>query len=218
MDEALAKKLRLPSGGRIAVLEAPDGFLPALGLTEAAASLEPGAEADYDFVLAFNRSAADVERLAPSAIRAVKPDGLLWLCYPKGTSKLKTDINRDAGWKPVSDAGWEGIALVSVDDTWSAMRFRPREAVGKSRPSPAERRAAAANRAPEAPPEPPEDLLAALKAAPEAEAAFGRLAPSHKKEYVTWILEAKKAETRASRIAKTVDKLSKGLKRPSDKE
>ncbi|MBW5445056.1 hypothetical protein GE107_03125 [Cohnella sp. CFH 77786] len=218
MDEALVKKLRLPAGGRIAVLEPPEGYLASVGLGTDETRLDADAAAgSYDFVQVFARNSADVQRLAPAAIRAVKPDGLLWMCYPKGTSKLKTDINRDTGWKPVSDAGWEGIALVSLDDTWSSMRFRPASAVGKTRPSPAERRAAAADRPTAAPLETPEDLRRALDTVPEAAAVFDKLAPSHKKEYISWIVEAKKAETRASRIEKAVDKLGKGLKRPSDK-
>lgn len=217
LDEALAKKLRLPANGKIAVVEPPDHYLPLLGLTPDSATLTVGESAAYDFVQLFARHSADVERLAPAAIRAVNPDGLLWMCYPKGTSKLKTDINRDTGWKIVSDAGWEGIALVSIDETWSAMRFRPREAVGKSRPSPAERKAGSANKPAEPPLAAPDDFRAALDSVPEAAALFDRLAPSHKKEYVRWIVEAKKAETRASRIVKAVEKLGQGLKRPSDK-
>lgn len=38
---------------------------------------------------------------------------------------MKTDISRDAGWDAVHAAGWEGVAMVAIDDTWSAMRFRP---------------------------------------------------------------------------------------------
>lgn len=70
---------------------------------------------------------------------------------------------------------------------------------------------------PAAPLKMPEDLLAALDAAPEARQFYDKLAPSHKKEYVSWIVEAKREETRQSRIQKMVEKLSKGLKRPSDK-
>jgi hypothetical protein len=217
VDEALVKKLRLPENGRIAVIEPPEGYLEAIGRGPQDTELDPDASASYDFVQAFARNSADVVRLAPAAIRAVKPDGLLWMCYPKGTSKLKTDINRDTGWKMVAEAGWEGVALISVDDTWSSMRFRPVQAVGETRVSPAERRASAAGKEPPAALETPDDLRQALDAVPEAAAVFDKLAPSHKKEYVTWIVEAKKAETRASRIEKAVEKLGRGLKRPSDK-
>lgn len=180
----------------------------------------------FDYVQLFATDVAELDRLAPAALRAVKPDGLLWCCYPKGTAKIKTDLNRDRGWDIVTAAGWEGIAIVSIDDTWSALRFRPLAVVGKSRIPPAERRkqAAALAAAPGAtaasaagPLEVPEDLRRALDASPQAAAFFDRLAPSHKKEYIQWIVEAKREDTRLSRIGKTVAKLSEGLKRPSDK-
>lgn len=54
----------------------------------------------------------------------------------------------------------------------------------------------------------PEDFAAALAANPKAQAAYDRLAPSHKKAHVTAILGAKAAETRARRIAKAIADLS----------
>jgi uncharacterized protein YdeI (YjbR/CyaY-like superfamily) len=54
--------------------------------------------------------------------------------------------------------------------------------------------------------EPPE-LLAALAADPSARAAYDALPPSHRLEYARWISEAKQAETRASRAAKTIRRL-----------
>jgi hypothetical protein len=217
VDEALIKKLKLPQAERVAIIEPPEGYLGAIGKSSEETALESGVDAVYNFVQLFVRNSADVERLAPIAIRAVKPDGLLWMCYPKGTSKLKTDINRDTGWKIVSEAGWEGVALVSVDDTWSSMRFRPRAAVGKTRIPPRERRAAANPAEASQPLEVPADLRAALDALPESAAFFDQLAPSHKKEYLRWIVDSKKEETRSSRLAKTLEKLGLGLKRPSDK-
>ena len=54
----------------------------------------------------------------------------------------------------------------------------------------------------------PDDLAAALAAAPDAARAFAELAPSHRKEHVRWITEAKREQTRADRIAKTIERLS----------
>ena len=62
-----------------------------------------------------------------SAFSTARPDGLLWLCYPKGTSKVKTDVNRDIlNRRLAEEYGLEGVAMVSIDDTWSAMRFKPK--------------------------------------------------------------------------------------------
>ena len=58
---------------------------------------------------------------------------LLWLSYPKRSSKVETDLSRDVGWEVVADAGLRPVTQVSIDETWSALRFRPVERVGRSR-------------------------------------------------------------------------------------
>ena len=62
--------------------------------------------------------------------------------------------------------------------------------------------------------EPPADLAAALVAAPEVEAAFAVLSFTHRREYVRWIEEATRPETRARRIAKAVELLRDDVKTP----
>ncbi|RRJ67076.1 hypothetical protein EHV15_32240 [Paenibacillus oralis] len=221
MNEALAKKLRLPGGGeRTLVLNAPDGYLGELGLGPDHAVYDAKLAGSYDFVQMFFHSIGEVEDRAGEALGAVKPDGLLWLCYPKGGAKAGTDLTRDKGWETVRAAGFEGIALVSVDEVWSAMRFRPAELV-KAAPSSSRRAAGSgavnAKREPARPVETPKDLAAALEAEQAAAAFFRGLAPSHKKAYIEWITDAKRAETRQNRIVQTLEKLKQGLKRPSDK-
>lgn len=56
----------------------------------------------------------------------------------------------------------------------------------------------------------PKDLMKELKKDGEAKAFFERLSYTHKREYVMWINEAKKDETRQRRIAKTIEMLKKG--------
>ncbi|MGE5463535.1 MAG: YdeI/OmpD-associated family protein [Syntrophothermus sp.] len=56
----------------------------------------------------------------------------------------------------------------------------------------------------------PEDLMKELEKDGEARAFFDRLSYTHRKEYVTWINEAKKEETRQNRILKTIELLKKG--------
>jgi hypothetical protein len=58
----------------------------------------------------------------------------------------------------------------------------------------------------------PADLLKELKKDKDAKAFFDKLSYTHQKEYVTWITDAKKEETRQNRIAKTIEMLKKGKK------
>lgn len=58
--------------------------------------------------------------------------------------------------------------------------------------------------------ETPPDLAAVLKRAPAAQREFDKLSYTHRKEYVRWIEEAKKPETRARRLEKTIEMLTPG--------
>jgi uncharacterized protein YdeI (YjbR/CyaY-like superfamily) len=59
----------------------------------------------------------------------------------------------------------------------------------------------------------PDDFAAALQAAPAAKTALDGFAPSHRREYLEWIVEAKRPETRAKRIVQAVEWLADGKKR-----
>ena len=63
-------------------------------------------------------------------LKNIEPDSVLWFAYPKGTSKIKTDINRDIIRKTGEEFGITTVTIISIDDTWSALRFRPIEKVG----------------------------------------------------------------------------------------
>jgi len=71
-------------------------------------------------------------------------------------------------------------------------------------------------RKPKAAPKPvrvPADLAAALKKNKNAPAAFADFSPSHKREYIEWISEAKRADTRARRVAQAVEWTAEGKSR-----
>lgn len=64
-------------------------------------------------------------------LKNIEPDSVLWFAYPKGTSKIKTDINRDTIRKTGEEFGITTVTAISINDTWSALRFRPIDRVGK---------------------------------------------------------------------------------------
>ncbi|WP_243455533.1 YdeI family protein [Sphingosinicella sp. BN140058] len=59
----------------------------------------------------------------------------------------------------------------------------------------------------------PEDLAAALAARPPGAEKFAALSPSGRREYLEWILEAKRPETRAKRIAEAAEWIAEGKRR-----
>jgi hypothetical protein len=128
---SLADKLQIRQGQALAVQNAPAGSLERLALELAGISVTAEPAAPPDGVLLFVTSLDEAERLAPGAMRAARPDGLVWIAYPKGSSGVKTDVNRDRLWEALQPTGWRPVRQVALDDVWSAMRFRPADQVGR---------------------------------------------------------------------------------------
>lgn len=128
--QSLAKKLKLNPGAQAALLNAPSGYAEMLS-TEGD-SFDLTLKGAYDWIQIFVKSKAELDAIMPQVKTALKPVSLLWISFPKGTSKIQTDLTRDKGWDSVQDLKW--INLVSVDDTWSAFSLRPYKA-GEARQS-----------------------------------------------------------------------------------
>ena len=128
-DAALIKKLGMKSGQRAAVLNAPDGYLERISPPE---GVEAATRLDgsFDFIQVFALDRAALDRDIGGAHAALAPGGLLWVSYPKGSSRVPTDLNRDVFWEALGHLGLRPVTQVSVDDVWSALRFRPVAEVG----------------------------------------------------------------------------------------
>jgi hypothetical protein len=127
MNKALADKLKIKEVHSLLVLNSPEGFLT----KSFRGDHKPGSGNQYDFVLLFIKSKEALDTFAAKVINTVKPTSLLWIAYPKKTSGIKTDMNRDYGWDAITGAGFEAVAQVAIDDTWSALRFRKRSKTSK---------------------------------------------------------------------------------------
>ena len=130
-NSSLIKKLRLQAGQKALILNPPADYIKGLGRLpeDVQLSLEPGGK--FDFVHLFASQNAELTRLKTIAVDSVEFDGLLWVSYPKRSSKIDSDLSRDDMWELYTDAGLRPVSQISVDETWSAVRFRPAEKVGK---------------------------------------------------------------------------------------
>jgi hypothetical protein len=117
---------------RVLAKDAPSHFSSLLGSLPEGVKLLKTSTAKVECVIAFVRCKADVQAVAPAALDAVVEDGLLRFAYPKKSGSIKTDISRDHGWEPVFDAGFDSVAQISMDQTWTGFRFRAKHLVKKS--------------------------------------------------------------------------------------
>ena len=118
----LASKLALKAGQTFLVLGDPKGYLEKLGELPPGVTMTNGPKADA--VQAFASSKKEMKEGLAKAKAALNPGGMIWLTYPKQTSKVKSEINRDTIREYASSVGLETVALVAVDDYWSALRLK----------------------------------------------------------------------------------------------
>jgi hypothetical protein len=119
-------KLNLKDQKQILVLNAPESFEPELKtLRGVAVQRDLKTAAEIEFSLAFVTKQQQVDTLGKAIAKKAQGDAVVWFAYPKGSSKkYKSEINRDAGWQVLGDAGFEPVRMVAIDEDWSAVRFR----------------------------------------------------------------------------------------------
>ena len=118
----LAKKIKLKPGAKAAIIHAPENYLDEL---QHDAEISSTLRGKFDWIQIFVRNKAELDELAPKAANALKPESVLWITFPKGTSKIQTDLTRDKGWDEVQKLSLKWINLVSINETWSAFSMRP---------------------------------------------------------------------------------------------
>ena len=124
-ESALARKMKLKPDQRAALLNAPAGYLKELKPLPVGVEVSEKLLGQFDWAQIFVRNKAEADKLVPRVVRALKPDSLVWISFPKGTSKIQTDLTRDKGWDVVQKADLKWVNLISVNDTWSAFALRP---------------------------------------------------------------------------------------------
>jgi len=213
MDSKFIKKLKIKEGDKICLINSPAGFknkLPS-GITTSAKL-----QGKFDAVFLFITKKTELEKMLPAAKKSLNEKAMLWVSYPKQTSKIKADINRDTGWKVLQKINLRPVAFISIDETWTSFGLRnepiPGEKVKEINPE-LDKHVNKDKRIVTA----PKDLEAEFKKNILAKKYFESLAFSHKKEYAEWIIGAKKPETRQARVIKTIEKLNAGKKNPSEK-
>ena len=131
-QKSLAQKLAIKPGHDVAVVNDPPTAADIVSTlrSEAAIGDDVGSA---QAVLLFVADRAELARFWPSIGSSVRTDAVLWIAYPKRTSSVRTDLSRDHGWEPIIDSGLDTVSQVSLDETWSALRFRRDPALRKAR-------------------------------------------------------------------------------------
>ncbi len=124
-DTDTVRKLQLKPGSRLLVMGDPGDYAERLAAAGDLALVD-GGPADAGLLFAPDRAAFRAD--APALVAAVPRPGLVWVAYRKVP---KSDLNRNGVLELASEFGWTPVTQIAIDDTWSGMRIRPLDEVGR---------------------------------------------------------------------------------------
>ena len=134
MPTSIADKLRIKKDFTLFTVNAPDSFKKGLQKLPAGVSIVTSGKS-YNQVHWFVYNKAQLEKELSKIMKLLKDDVTVWVYYPKGSSKIQTDLTRDKGWDCLLKEGdkltW--ISLISFDDTWSTFGFRAKNEADKKK-------------------------------------------------------------------------------------
>lgn len=217
MATSVGDKLRIKAGFMLLTVNAPADFKKGLGALPAGVKISDAGK-QYNQVHWFVQNKAQMEKQLSKVMKLLQPEVTVWVYYPKGTSGIQTDLTRDKGWDCLLAEGdkltW--ISLISFNETWSVFGFRAKTDVDKKKEAQPKAEREIFNWVNPKTKEVklPDDLAAALKKNKAAATYFDTLSFTNKKEYIEWIVTAKREETRKERVAGTIERLGRNWKNP----
>jgi hypothetical protein len=129
-SRALPEKLGFGSGMAVAFVGLPEA-LSDLARSADFAEVErarrwtdlAGIEQRYDVVHAFTRLRAEVEGALSALQGAIKPDGMIWVSWPKKSSKVQTDVTENIVRETALRLDLVDVKVAAVDDIWSGLKL-----------------------------------------------------------------------------------------------
>lgn len=119
----LVQKLGIKPGFRIFVVGAPVDYVAITGKLPEQVTIVPRLAGEIDMVHLFAANAAGLGEKLRRYRAAIKPDGMLWVSWPKKSSGVATDLNDVVVRNTALPLGLVDIKVCAVDATWSGLKF-----------------------------------------------------------------------------------------------
>jgi len=120
---SLVDKLGIKPGYRVYLGNAPAGYDKTLGKLPEKTTLLKSLKSPCDFMQFFTTGRADLDAAFPKLKKNLDPAGTLWISWPKGASKIKTDVNENVVREIGLSNDLVDVKVCAVDDVWSGLKF-----------------------------------------------------------------------------------------------
>jgi len=122
-QRSLVEKLGIKPHTRIAIVNAPRGYRNTLGKLPPGVTVAAAARGSLSFIHFFTAGRALLEAKLPALLRALLPDGALWVSWPKQSSGVETDITEDVVRAVALPTRLVDVKVAAIDDVWSGLKL-----------------------------------------------------------------------------------------------
>src|SRR5215218_5477996 len=130
MSQTILEKLQLKNEKNILIQGLPSSIEKQFSKLSFAKNLTPLLKTrKIDFALVFAVNEHQLNGILQDIMPALKEESRLWVAFPKLTSKIVTDLNRESSWNKLFNAGYESVEQVCLDHVWDAAQFKRNEEV-----------------------------------------------------------------------------------------
>jgi hypothetical protein len=119
----LTKKLGIAAGSRVFAWGAPEQYRDWLVPLPEGVQFQSRLSASTDIVHLFCDRKADLAAQLDAARAALKPDGMVWVSWPKKASKVPTDITEDTIRELCLPIGFVDVKVCAVSEVWSGLKL-----------------------------------------------------------------------------------------------
>jgi hypothetical protein len=119
----LVKKLGIKEGCKIFVVGAPKGYRELLEPLPPSVKFVKKLDESTGVVHVFTSKKAELARALASYRRAIDPDALVWVSWPKKAAKVPTDITEDVVRELALPLGFVDVKVCAIDDVWSGLKL-----------------------------------------------------------------------------------------------
>lgn len=123
-DKSLLQKMFVKSGMKMVIIGLPADLTDLYRAVPDGVQMLPEPQSGVDVLQVFVKNEKELRDSFIAYKPFLQPKGVLWVCYPKGTSGVPTDINRDSIWRISHEYGLDAVGQIAVNDTWSTMRLK----------------------------------------------------------------------------------------------
>jgi len=119
----LAKKLGIDIGSRIFLSDAPKDYLKLVAPLPEGVRVVRKIDGETDIVHIFSAERARLAAALRATLKRIKPDGTIWVSWPKKSSKVPTDITEDTIREVALPMGLVDVKVCAVDEVWSGLKL-----------------------------------------------------------------------------------------------